>query len=60
MSKQREKHHDVATRQYEYKVARKLAYEAGYKHKPCWRKTARAADKSTRQFVYALFGPTFM
>lgn len=60
MSKQREKHHDVATRQYQYKVARHLAYEAGYKHKPRWRKTASAADKSTRQFVYALFGPTFM
>lgn len=60
MSKQRRKHHEVASRQHTYQVARHLSYGFGYKHKPRWRKMCGAADKSTRQITYAVFGPIFM
>lgn len=60
MSKQRKVHHEVASRQHTYQVARHLSYKFGFKHKPRWRKSCRATDKSTRQMTYAMFGPEFM
>lgn len=60
MSKQRRKHHEVASRQHTYQVARHLSYKFGYRHKPRWRKSCRATGKSTRQMTYAMFGPEYM
>lgn len=60
MSKQRKVHHEVASRQHTYHVARHLSYKFGYRHKPRWRKSCRATGKSTRQMTYAMFGPIFM
>lgn len=59
MSKQRRKHHNVVARQYTYKVARELADNFLYKHKPRWRQTCKAANKSARQLDYAMIGPEF-
>lgn len=60
MSKQRKVHHEVASRQHTYQVARHLAYKFGFKHKPRWRKSCRTTGKSTRQMTYAMFGPAYM
>lgn len=60
MSKQRKVHHEVASRQHTYHVARNLAHKFGYRHKPRWRKSCRETNKSARQMTYAMFGPEYM
>ena len=60
MSRQRRVHNKIMAREYTYKVGRRLADKFNYKHKPRWRKTCGAANRSTRQTVYCMFGPAFV
>ena len=59
MSKQRKLHHAVIARQYTYKVSRKLATnDFHYKHMARWRKAINPNDRSKRQMLYAVYGPS--
>lgn len=57
MSRQRREHHTVASREYEYKIGRRLADKFGYKHKPRWRQIDGATYRTVRQTIYCMLGP---
>lgn len=59
MSRQRRVHHTVASREYEYKIGRRLADRFGYKHKPRWRQITGMTNRTARQTVYRMAGPMF-